>query len=97
MTRQNGEMVSFQFDMAALLQGYESRKIALAAGNRVRITQNGFSTDKLRLNNGDLKRELAELVNESAGLPSPTRTCPKETRVSGRFSEMGWQPSIFLK
>jgi phage terminase Nu1 subunit (DNA packaging protein) len=97
VTRQKGETVSFQFDMAALFQGYESRKIALTAGDRVRITQNRFITDKRRLNNGDLKGELAELVNESAGIPSPTRTRPKETGVSGRFFEMGWQPGIFLK
>jgi hypothetical protein len=59
VTRQNGETVSFQFDIAALFQGYESGKIALAAGDRVQIIQNGFITDKRRLNNGDLKRECS--------------------------------------
>ena len=42
--------------MAARFQVYESRKIALAAGDMVRITQNGFTMDKQRLNNGDLKQ-----------------------------------------
>jgi ATP-dependent exoDNAse (exonuclease V) alpha subunit len=42
--------------MAARFQVYESRKITLAAGDMVRITQNGFTCDKQRLNNGDLKQ-----------------------------------------
>ena len=43
-------------DHASRFQVYESRKIALAAGDMVRITQNGFTKDKRRLNNGDLKQ-----------------------------------------
>jgi ATP-dependent exoDNAse (exonuclease V) alpha subunit len=41
--------------MAGRFQVYESWKIALAAGDRVRITQNGFAKDRQRLNNGDLQ------------------------------------------
>jgi ATP-dependent exoDNAse (exonuclease V) alpha subunit len=41
---------------AARFQVYESRQIALAPGDRVRITQNGFTRDRQRLNNGDLKQ-----------------------------------------
>ena len=54
--RQNGETASLPLDMAARFQVYESRKIALAAGDWIRITQNGFTKDKQRLNNGDLKQ-----------------------------------------
>jgi len=43
-------------DTAARFQVYEARKIALAAGDWLRITQNGFTKGKQRLNNGDLKR-----------------------------------------
>jgi len=43
-------------NQAARFQVYESRKIALAARDWVRITQNGFTKDKRRLNNGDLKQ-----------------------------------------
>ena len=53
--RQNGRMASLPLDMTAYFQIYESRKIALAAGDMIRITQNGFTNDKRRLNNGDLK------------------------------------------
>ncbi|MBU6410456.1 MAG: AAA family ATPase, partial [Verrucomicrobia bacterium] len=55
VARQNGEMVPLPLDMAARFQVYEPQKIALAAGDMVRITQNGFTRDKQRLNNGDLK------------------------------------------
>jgi hypothetical protein len=34
---------------------YESKKIALAPGDMIRITQNGFTMDNQRLNNGDLR------------------------------------------
>jgi conjugative relaxase-like TrwC/TraI family protein len=54
--RQNGETASLPLDMAARFQVYESRKIALAAGDWLRITQNGFTKEKQRLNNGDLKQ-----------------------------------------
>jgi ATP-dependent exoDNAse (exonuclease V) alpha subunit len=54
--RQNGGTASLPLDMTAHFQIYESRKIALAAGDWIRITQNGFTMDKRRLNNGDLKQ-----------------------------------------
>ena len=50
------KLASLPLDMAAHFQVYESRKIALAAGDMIRITQNGFTKDKQRLNNGDLKQ-----------------------------------------
>jgi ATP-dependent exoDNAse (exonuclease V) alpha subunit len=56
VARQNGETAVLPLNMAAHLQVYESRKIALAAGDMIRITQNGFTNDKRRLNNGDLKQ-----------------------------------------
>ena len=54
--RRNGETTLLPLDMAARFQVYESREIVLAAGDRIRITQNGFTRDKQRLNNGDLKQ-----------------------------------------
>ena len=54
--RQNGGTASLPLDVAARFQVYESRQVALAAGDRLRITQNGFTQDKQRLNNGDLKQ-----------------------------------------
>jgi conjugative relaxase-like TrwC/TraI family protein len=54
--RQNGGTAPLPLDMAARFQIYESSKIALAAGDMIRITQNGFTKDKRRLNNGDLKQ-----------------------------------------
>jgi conjugative relaxase-like TrwC/TraI family protein len=54
--RQNGTTASLPLDVAARFQVYESRKIALAAGDWLRITQNGFTKAKQRLNNGDLKQ-----------------------------------------
>ena len=54
--RQNGETALLLLNQAARFQVYESRKIALAARDWVRITQNGFTKDKRRLNNGDLKQ-----------------------------------------
>jgi conjugative relaxase-like TrwC/TraI family protein len=56
VARQNGETVLLPLDMAARFQVYESRQVALAAGDWIRITQNGFTRDKQRLNNGDLKQ-----------------------------------------
>jgi conjugative relaxase-like TrwC/TraI family protein len=54
--RQNGGTASLPLDAAARFQVYEARKIPLAAGDWLRITQNGFTKDKQRLNNGDLKQ-----------------------------------------
>jgi conjugative relaxase-like TrwC/TraI family protein len=54
--RQNDGTASLPLDMAARFQVYESRQIALAASDWIRITQNGFTKDKHRLNNGDLKQ-----------------------------------------
>jgi conjugative relaxase-like TrwC/TraI family protein len=54
--RMNRETASLPLDMAARFQVYESREIVLAAGDMIRITQNGFTKDKRRLNNGDLKQ-----------------------------------------
>jgi ATP-dependent exoDNAse (exonuclease V) alpha subunit len=54
--RENGNVELLSLDGAARFQVYESRTIDLAAGDWVRITQNGFTKDKQRLNNGDLKR-----------------------------------------
>jgi conjugative relaxase-like TrwC/TraI family protein len=54
--RQNGGTASLPLDMTAHFQIYESQKIALAAGDWIRITQNGFTNYKRRLNNGDLKQ-----------------------------------------
>lgn len=59
--RQNGETALLPLGMAAKFHVYESRKIALVAGDKIRITQNGFTQDKQRLNNGDLK-EVAGLT-----------------------------------
>ena len=56
VVRQNGETALLPLDMAARFQVYESREITLAAGDWIRITQNGFTKDKQRLNNGDLKQ-----------------------------------------
>jgi ATP-dependent exoDNAse (exonuclease V) alpha subunit len=56
VVRANGEAFLLPLDMAARFQVYESRKIALVAGDMVQITQNGFTQDKQRLNNGDLKQ-----------------------------------------
>jgi conjugative relaxase-like TrwC/TraI family protein len=55
VARQDGKTALLSLDMAGRFQVHESRKIALATGDRVRITQNGFTRDKQRLNNGDLK------------------------------------------
>jgi hypothetical protein len=54
--RQNGGTVSLRLDMAGRFQVYESREIVVAAGDWIRITQNGFTKEKQRLNNGDLKQ-----------------------------------------
>jgi ATP-dependent exoDNAse (exonuclease V) alpha subunit len=54
--RMNGVIALLSLNIAACFQIYESSKIALAAGDMIRITQNGFTNDKRRLNNGDLKQ-----------------------------------------
>jgi conjugative relaxase-like TrwC/TraI family protein len=54
--QQNGKTTSLPLNMAARFQVYESRRIAVAAGDWIRITQNGFTKEKHRLNNGDLKQ-----------------------------------------
>ena len=54
--RQNGGDASLRLDMAPRFQVYGSREIPLAAGDWIRITQNGFTKEKQRLNNGDLKQ-----------------------------------------
>ena len=56
VARQNGDVVLLPLDMAARFQVYESREISLAVGDWVRVTQNGFTKDGHRLNNGDLKQ-----------------------------------------
>jgi conjugative relaxase-like TrwC/TraI family protein len=56
INRENGDAGLLPLDGAAHFQVYESRTIALAAGDMVRITQNGFTKEKQRLNNGDLKQ-----------------------------------------
>lgn len=53
--RENGATALLPLDQAARFQVYEARTIALAAGDVVRITQNGFTKDKQRLNNGELR------------------------------------------
>jgi conjugative relaxase-like TrwC/TraI family protein len=54
--RQDGQNTSLPLDMAARFQVYESRAFNLAPGDWVRVTQNGFTKDGHRLNNGDLKQ-----------------------------------------
>jgi conjugative relaxase-like TrwC/TraI family protein len=54
--RQNGQNAPLPLDTAARFQVYEVRNTALASGDWIRITQNGFTTEKHRLNNGDLKQ-----------------------------------------
>jgi hypothetical protein len=54
--RQNGETALLPVNQTARFQVYESCEIVLAAGDWIRITQNGFTKEKQRLNNGDLKQ-----------------------------------------
>lgn len=53
--RSNGEVALLPINKAGRFNIYEARSIALSAGDRIRITQNGFARDKQRLNNSDLK------------------------------------------
>jgi conjugative relaxase-like TrwC/TraI family protein len=61
--RENGKAELLPLDKAARFHVYEARTIALAAGDKVRITQNGFTRDKQRLNNGEL-REVAGFTRD---------------------------------
>jgi len=54
--RGNGKIDSLPMDKAAWFQVYEKQQIPVAPGDMIRITQNGFTKDKRRLNNGDLKQ-----------------------------------------
>jgi conjugative relaxase-like TrwC/TraI family protein len=54
--RNNGEIAFLALDKTARFQVYESRRVSLAPGDMIRITQNGFTKDRKRLNNGDLKQ-----------------------------------------
>ena len=54
--RQNGQNAPLPLDTAARFQVYEVRNAVLALGDWIRITQNGFTQEKHRLNNGDLKQ-----------------------------------------
>jgi conjugative relaxase-like TrwC/TraI family protein len=53
---QNERPATLPLDKAGRFQVYEAKQIALAAGDMVRITQNGFTRDNQRLNNGDLRQ-----------------------------------------
>src|SRR5205823_8446359 len=53
---QRDETTLLPLDQSTRFQVYEPRTIALAAGDLIRITQNGFTKTKQRLNNGDLKK-----------------------------------------
>ena len=53
---QSDETALLPLDQATRFQVYEPRTIALAAGDLIRITQNGFTKTKQRLNNGYLKK-----------------------------------------
>lgn len=61
--RENGKAALLPLDKASRFQVYEARTIALAAGDKVRITQNGFARDKQRLNNGEL-REVSGFTSD---------------------------------
>lgn len=54
--RQDGSQAVLPLDKAKRFQVYEAQKVALAPGDMIRITQNGFTQEKARLNNGDLKQ-----------------------------------------
>jgi ATP-dependent exoDNAse (exonuclease V) alpha subunit len=54
--RENSATTVLALELAARFQVYESHTIDVAVGDMVRITQNGFTKDKKRLNNGELKQ-----------------------------------------
>ncbi|MDX1951068.1 MAG: MobF family relaxase [Verrucomicrobiota bacterium] len=56
VARQNGETALLPLDQTSRFQVYELAEIQIAVGDMIRVTQNGFSKDGHRLNNGDLKR-----------------------------------------
>ena len=56
VVREDGQIANLPLDMAARFQVSKSRGIGLAPGDWVRVTQNGFTKDGHRLNNGDLKQ-----------------------------------------
>ena len=54
--RLSDDPVVLSLDQAHRFQVYASREIPLVEGDMIRITQNGFTKDRQRLNNGDLKQ-----------------------------------------
>ncbi len=54
--RANGQIVLLTVDKSARFQVYDTGQIAFAPGDVVRITQNGFTKERHRLNNGDLRQ-----------------------------------------
>jgi conjugative relaxase-like TrwC/TraI family protein len=58
--RQDGSQASLPLDNAERFNVYDTRNLAVAEGERIRITENGYgqveghTTDKHRLNNGDI-------------------------------------------
>ena len=54
--RGNGKTAWLPVDNVAWFRVFEAQQIALAPGDMIRITQNGFTKDKRRLNNGDLRQ-----------------------------------------
>jgi conjugative relaxase-like TrwC/TraI family protein len=62
VTRANGTVEPLTLQQAARFQVFEAKSVSLAQGDRIRITQNGFSREtrrgagsaKSRLNNGDV-------------------------------------------
>ena len=54
--RKDGTAATVRWRIPAVFRLCESGRLALAPGDRVRITQNGFTMDGRQLNNGDLKQ-----------------------------------------
>ena len=54
--RSGGEAALLALGQNVRFQVYECKEIPLAPGDMIRITQNGFTKGKQRLNNGDLKQ-----------------------------------------
>lgn len=58
--RHDGEVIPLPLSQANRFQHYEKKEVPLAVGDRLRITQNGYTKDgKHRLNNGDTKHLVA--------------------------------------
>ncbi|HEY1719447.1 MAG TPA: MobF family relaxase [Verrucomicrobiae bacterium] len=53
--RADGRKDFVKLENAASFNAYESGKLALASGDKIRVTQNGMSKDGHRLNNGELR------------------------------------------